>query len=244
MFKAVRDSLLSVVYPQECRICGNSVEKFSDGCACGKCWDKVRILGRGETTCRKCGAYLAESGRSIFAECRECEDHLYDKAVAAGLYEHALAAAVVNLKIKPYLPGRCKQILNEAIDRIGLDDTILVIPVPLSGKRFLERGYNQAEVIARFLANKTGKPIVTNILTRKIHTPMHRVAMDDKARHLTVEKAFQVINNARLSNAHVLLIDDVLTSGATVSGCAKILKKNGAGRVDVFTLARAVYRER
>ncbi|MGH9821294.1 MAG: double zinc ribbon domain-containing protein [Pyrinomonadaceae bacterium] len=242
MFKTVRDSLLSVVYPQECRICRNSVEKFPDGCACGDCWEKVRVLGRGETTCTKCGAYLAESGRSIVAECRQCVDHAYDKAVAAGVYEHALVAVTVNLKIKPYLPERCKNILIEAVKRLDVSDDTLVIPVPLSEKRLLERGHNQAETIARNLVSRTGMSILTDVLSRKIHTPMHRVAMDDKARQLTVNKAFEVIDNTRLLNAHVLLVDDVFTSGATVSGCAKVLKKNGASRVDVFTLARAVFR--
>ena len=238
MFKTARDSLLSLVYPQECRICGNSVERFSDGNACDECWNHVRVLSQVETTCEKCGAYLGDRVDTAITSCHQCVDHAYDRAVAAGIYEHALAATVVNLKIKPYLPQRCKTLLLKAIARTELEqDITLIIPVPLSSKRLLERGHNQAEVIGKFLADKTGLPMRTNILSRKIHTPMHRAAMDDKARYLTVNKAFEIADNTGLRSSNVLLVDDVFTSGATVSSCARILKKYGASRVDVFTLS-------
>jgi ComF family protein len=240
MFKTVYDSFLTLIYPQECRICGNSVEKSSDGNACQKCWDKVRILGGDEITCEKCGAYLGESGNSKGVSCRQCIDHLYDKAVAAGIYEFALAATVLDLKSRPHLPRRCKEPLLTAYSRASAEKADMIIPVPLSGKRFHERGYNQAEVIGQFVARRAGIPIKTNILARKVHTPVHRAAMDQKARELTVKNAFEVADKAPLPGARVLLVDDVFTSGATVSNCAKVLKKNGASHVDVLTLARAV----
>lgn len=77
-------------------------------------------------------------------------------------------------------------------------------------------------------------------LTRKINTPIHRVGMDQRARELTVMKAFDVVRPKLIAGKNILLIDDVLTSGETASECARILKKNGAAGVCVFTLARAV----
>ena len=75
-------------------------------------------------------------------------------------------------------------------------------------------------------------------MTRTIHTPMHRAGMDAKGRALTVEKAFAVTRPKLIAGKNILLVDDVLTSGATISACAKILKKNGARKVFVLTVAR------
>ncbi len=76
-------------------------------------------------------------------------------------------------------------------------------------------------------------------LIRRIHTPMHRVAMDEKAREMTVANAFEVSRKEFIKNKTILLVDDVYTSGATVSICAKVLKENGANKVYVLTIARA-----
>jgi predicted amidophosphoribosyltransferase len=77
-------------------------------------------------------------------------------------------------------------------------------------------------------------------IERAVDTPMHRVGMDEKARELTVKKAFRVAHPRVVNGKSIVLIDDVLTSGATASACARVLKKNGAARVFVFTLGRAV----
>jgi len=173
--------------------------------------------------------------------CGRCDGHHYDRAIAAGIYEHGLAAAIISLKSNPHIPPRCSTLILKTYLRAGFNDVSLIIPVPLSEKRMLERGYNQAEVLARSISEKARTPFRTDILIRTRHTPMHRVAMDDKARRLTVEKSFEVLRRHELADAHVVLVDDVFTSGATVSACARILKKNGARRVDVLTLARAAY---
>ena len=89
-------------------------------------------------------------------------------------------------------------------------------------------------------AENTGITIDKLSLSRKIHTPIHRAAMDRKARDLTVRNAFEISRPKLVNGANVLLIDDVFTSGATASQCAKVLKKAGAKKVSVLTLARAV----
>jgi competence protein ComFC len=103
----------------------------------------------------------------------------------------------------------------------------------------LERGFNQAEVLTQFLSKKTSIEADDKSLVREIHTPMHRAAMDKKAREATVKNAFAVTRKHFIESKKILLIDDVFTSGATVSSCAKVLKKNGAAKVYVMTIARA-----
>lgn len=240
MLKTIYESLLTLAYPQECRICGNSVENSADGVACSSCWDKVRVFNGTEVLCEKCGAYLGKSGERAGVLCRECDDHDYDRAFAAGVYEHALAAAILQLKADPHLCRRTKRLLSAAYQRTSGNRPDLIIPVPLSRKRFHERGFNQAEILAAFLSNQFSILMANKILIRKSHTPMHRAAMDRKARELTVRNAFDVVDGSKLKSSHILLVDDVFTSGSTLSACAAILKKNGGVRVDVLTLARAV----
>jgi len=116
----------------------------------------------------------------------------------------------------------------------------VIIPVPLSKKRYLERGFNQAEVIAAEVSRSLDMPVDSATLARKAHTPMHRAAMDRKAREMTVRNAFHVQRPNLVKDRSILLVDDIFTSGATASHCAKVLKKSGAASVKVFTLARTV----
>lgn len=114
------------------------------------------------------------------------------------------------------------------------------MPIPLSKQRMIERGFNQAEVIARSVARNTDIPVDSHSLVRTTHTPMHRAGMDKRARELTVINAFKVVRPNLVRGSRILLVDDVFTSGSTASDCAKTLKKAGAERVKVLTLAQAV----
>jgi ComF family protein len=104
----------------------------------------------------------------------------------------------------------------------------------------LERGFNQAQVLAEMLGRHFGISVDSFSLARSKHSPIHRVGMDEKARELSVKDAFSVVRPKLIKGQKILLIDDVLTTGATVSYCAKALKKAGAAEVNVLTLARAV----
>jgi ComF family protein len=155
-----------------------------------------------------------------------------------GIYEWALLSTVIGLKSSPHIPARVRKLAEERVVRFEAPDVI--VPVPLSKKRFIERGFNQAQEIAH-LAGRTFKAqVVTDVLIRHTHTPMHRAGMDRKARELTVKNAFKIADGQNITGKSVLLVDDVMTSGSTVSHCAKALKKNGARAVTVFTIARAV----
>ncbi|HEX6126110.1 MAG TPA: hypothetical protein VFZ23_12125 [Pyrinomonadaceae bacterium] len=163
----------------------------------------------------------------------------FDRALAVGIYEHALSASIIRLKRSPYIAKRVRRLLDEALMRVPTDESTLIIPIPLSRKRRQERGFNQAEVVARSLARVSGLRIDGNSLVRKVHTPMHRAGMDKKARAMTVKNAFEVVRPKLIKGRSILLIDDVFTSGETASMCAKVLKKNGAATVNVLTIARA-----
>jgi ComF family protein len=239
MISKIYDSLLTIVYPQACQICENSVENSSDGTICRDCWLMTRIFTGSEILCVKCGAYLRESETPVETFCHRCDAYLYDAARAVGIYENALAASVVHLKREPFIAAKLQKLFVSAFYNSTFQDADLIIPVPLSKKRLLERGFNQAGTLAGILSKEIKINVDEKSLARKFHTPMHRAAMDRKAREMTVKNAFEVNRSEFIKNKTILLVDDVFTSGATVSNCAEVLKKAGAGKVYVLTLARA-----
>ena len=239
MLRTLSDSLLSVIYPQECRLCGDEVEFSENGVSCSTCWAATKIFSGDETLCDKCGAFLFGGARSEALLCRKCGDHSYDRARSVGLYEKGLAATVLELKRIPHLSGTGRRLLTEVLDRSMLGNTDVVIPVPLSSRRLRERGFNQAAIIGREIALHLGVVMDQSTLIRSVHTPMHRAGMDKKARAMTVKNAFEVVRPNLIENKTVLLVDDIFTSGETASNCAKVLKKSGASIVNVLTIARA-----
>ena len=239
MISKIYDSLLTLFYPQACQVCEDSVENSSNGTVCRKCWEKTHIFSGNETLCVKCGAILRESNAPIETFCHRCDEYFYDAARAVGIYENALAAAIVHLKREPFIAQRLQKLFVNAFYNSPFEDANLIIPVPLSKNRYLERGFNQAGILAEILSRETKLKIDDKSLSRQIHTPMHRAAMDKKAREMTVKNAFQVKRAEFIKNKKILLIDDVFTSGATVSSCAEVLKKKGASKVYVLTIARA-----
>ena len=244
MFNVIFDPLLAIAYPQACQICENSVENSADGVVCGPCWLKTNVFSGAEALCVKCGAFLQSKpltkSLTLQTFCHRCDGHFYDSAAAVGIYEHALAASVIHLKREPFVAKRLRRIFAERFQNSEFRAATLIVPVPLSKKRFLERGFNQAVVLSMILSKQFDIKLDRQSLVRKIHTPMHRAGMDGKARALSVENAFQVMRPSFIKDEKILLVDDIYTSGATVSNCAKVLKESGADKVYVFTLARTL----
>lgn len=240
MFHKIYDSLLTLAYPQACEICQNSVENSSDGVACRLCWEKTRIFSGRETLCAKCGAFLQPKLSKFETFCHRCDEHFHDAARAVGIYEKALSASVLRLKREPVVAKRLEKLFVSRFQNSAFQDATIIAPVPLSKKRLLERGFNQAVVLAKILSKHTGIALDEQSLVRPAHTPMHRVGMDEKARATSVKNAFDVKRPKLIEGETILLIDDVFTSGATASACAKVLKERGASRIYVLTLARAV----
>ncbi len=130
--------------------------------------------------------------------------------------------------------------LFETQSKPPLSAATRIIPVPLHPERERERGFNQSAALGRALAQLTNLPLDEQSLTRVSHTAKHRAGMDARARRETVAGAFLVKRPRLIAGERVLLIDDVFTTGATVSECAFVLKAAGASSVFVLTIARPV----
>jgi ComF family protein len=183
---------------------------------------------------------MADTAGPLEVSCRKCDAHAYDHASALGIYEKGLAATILELKKTPAIPARVRNLIAHAALRLPTCD--VVVPVPLSKLRMLERGFNQARLIADVVAPVAAAPVDAFSLARVSATAAHRIGMDDRARELSVRNVFAVERRKLVAGKRVLLVDDVFTTGATASACAAVLKKNGAAEVNVFTLARAAMR--
>jgi len=236
------DSLLAIVYPQTCAVCGDSVEARADGVSCDQCWQQTRIFSGQETLCWKCGLLSHGSvpeERQEEVRCRRCDDLAFTAARACGTYDGALRAAVLDLKRRAFICSRLETLLIETASRSPLNQATRIMPVPLHKQREKMRGFNQAAVIARKLSYGIRIPIDEVSLARTAHTERHRAGMDAIDRQKTVDEAFVVTNPALVKDQRILLVDDVFTTGATVSSCANALREAGAIEVFVLTLARA-----
>ena len=179
--------------------------------------------------------------------CEGCQRHppAWDRGAAAVLYRDAARRVILALKhgdrldmVKP-LAG-----WMAAAGRELLAGTDVIAPVPLHWRRLLKRRYNQSGELARRLAHLSGKPAVVDLLTRQRFTTPQE-GMDRETRRRNQAGAFAVAPRraAAIEGRAVLLIDDVLTSGATLSACADTLRAGGAARVDVLVLARVAFED-
>jgi ComF family protein len=238
---ALYDATLALVFPQACAVCGASVEERACGVACASCWQKTRILSEEDLICWKCGLLapgkVPEEKRHE-VRCHHCDADHYTAARACGAYEGALRASVLALKREPHVATRLAHLLFETQQRAPLSSATRIIPVPLHPERLRERGFNQAAMLGRALAQLSGLPFDEWSLARTIHTEKHRVGMDALARRESVEDAFEVRRPRLVESERILLVDDVYTTGVTVSSCAGALKRSGAQEVFVLTVGR------
>ena len=241
------DSVLSLLYPQDCAVCGGLVSARSDGIACGECWSKVRFITSDDTVCWRCGVLLVGKAVTLSSEelegvrCGRCGELEFSAARACGVYESALRAAVISLKREPYLCSRLCERLQEIQARAPLNSATMIIPVPLHHERQKSRGFNQARVIGERLSQWSNIPLDNRSLVRTLHSERHRAGMDAAARQASVADVFEVPYPRLVSGEKILLVDDVFTTGATASACARVLREAGAAEVFVLTLARPLH---
>jgi len=235
------DSLLTVVYPQTCVSCSGSVESRLFGVVCEECWSATSLIKPDDAICWKCG--VAFVGKLTVAReevsCNLCDDQLFTAARACGLYDGALRHSVLHLKNTPKIAKHLLGLLTSIARTAPLNRSTRLIPVPLHPLRQEQRGFNQASVIARTLAKALLLPLDEKSLLRTTFTGKHRAGLDARGRIETVAGAFSVRYPRSVLEEEILLVDDVFTTGATASACAKALLEAGARTVSVLTIARA-----
>ncbi|MBL4720544.1 MAG: ComF family protein [Alphaproteobacteria bacterium] len=230
--------LLDKVLPPRCIGCGAIVE---DSGLCGACWGALQFLGR--PACERC-AYPFEYAAPGETLCLACvrSPPTYDRARAVFAYDDASRSLVVGFKTadKTYGAPTFAAMMGRAGEEL-LAEAALIVPVPLHRRRLFMRRYNQSALLAARLARRARATLAVDLLVRRRHTRLQGQLSAD-ARRRNVQGAFEIRRKrkAMLDGKRVLLIDDVLTTGATVDECARVLRRGGATAVDVLTLARVV----
>ena len=165
-------------------------------------------------------------------------------ARALGTYESSLQESIHRWKYegKTYLTPFFAKWMAEGLSRYwGPGSFDLLIPVPLHRQRLRERGFNQVLLLVKEMSFRTGIPYRKTMLQKKKPT-IPQVTLSGPEREKGLRGAFDVIGKEELVGKSILLVDDVYTTGATVNECSKVLRRGGAKRVDVLTLAHAIKR--
>jgi ComF family protein len=242
--ESLAGTVASVLFPSGCRICEALLTRADRLPICDACLKSFRELPK--EICERCGQPWTEGGdvdgdASVCRECRE-RGFAFDAARSFGVYDGALARAIVLMKyerIEPLGAWFAKR-LSEVAQRIPPQFAAdLVVPVPLHRTRQKERGFNQVDLFGRPLARKLGLPYRPILLKRERPRPEKHL-LHFEERWEAVRGAFVIREYGRVDNLRILLLDDVMTSGATLDACTRALREAGAKSVAGLTIARAV----
>ena len=240
----VSDAIVSVFFPGGCRICEALLTGASRVPICAECLASFeRVPG---IACEVCGRPLPglarKEGEPLL--CPACQDRTYafERARSFALYEGAVVRAILLLKFEQIEPlgawfaERLAELVNSQSGALAAD---VVVPVPLHRDRQRERGYNQAALLSKPLAKKLQLPHKAVLLMRTRARPNKQV-LSLEERWESVRGAFATRPGGQVDNLRVLLVDDVLTTGATLDACARALRDAGAKSVVALTVARAI----
>ena len=235
-FRALLNRSVNLVFPDDCRLCGSPLREVSRVPVCAKCIGEPQPF-LAEFYCTGCKApFLNRAPLDEQGRCTLCRLGLqgFDGVYTYGSYEGSLRQLVHLYKfggVRP-LARTFGDLLARALPRETSFDVI--VPMPLHWLRRWQRGFNQSALLAEEISRRWHVPAADIARRRKRTAP--QAGLTNSKRRLNVQGAFGV--RGRLDGKHVLLVDDVLTTGATASACARALKRAGASRVTLLTLAR------
>ena len=198
-------------------------------------------------TCEACGEGLAQiNPRDKVTLCGSCQEELppYHRAVAYGAYDGELRELIHLLKYDQVHPAASVlgRMLGSAMAKLELSGDVLVVPVPLHPSKRRQRGFNQAELIAhtalKAMPHKRLE-LGTNVLQR-VKPTVSQIGLTRHQRRENLRGAFKVAHLSKVSGRHVLLVDDVMTTGTTAAECARVLRRAQATNVWVATVARTL----
>lgn len=229
--------VLDLLLPPRCLSCGAVVA--APGTLCAGCWRGITFLG---APCCACCGYPFEFDVGSDGLCGACVAHppRFDRARAAMRYDESSRHLVLALKHGDRL--HLAPTLAQWMQRAGAELLVgadLLVPVPLHWTRLFARRHNQAAVLALAIAKSGELAVSTACLKRRRRTPSQG-RKSAAARRRNVAGAFTVHRPEDVRGKRIVLIDDVLTTGATVEECARVLKAAGAAAVDVLAVARVV----
>ena len=246
------DALRCTIFPTSCALCGCPLPHLFLAPICDACWSEIPVLEG--SACARCGDALdVPPSLTAPAEmlCRACRlaPPAYERAVAYGLYDGRMRDAIRALKFNGIRPAgrRLGGMLAQAIASLAGEAPaeMLVIPIPLHRSRHARRGFNQARLLASLSLRQLARThpdwrltLASRALLR-VRATESQAELTPRQRRLNLRGAFAVSNPAAVAGKNILLIDDIMTTGATVRAASRVLVDAGATSIWVATLSRA-----
>lgn len=224
-------SLLSLIYPSECPVCKCSSDSFRYSPICLGCWHEIKRYNG--PACKVCAAPLVSEYSSVCSGCLNKKPH-FSVVMSFGLYSGTLREAIHLFKFSGL--RRLAGPLGRFMSELPIPQADGIVPVPLSRKSLRVRGFNQTLLLARALAKHMELPVLMDVLLKRKETPP-QIGLGAAERAANIRKAFEA--DPCIKGKKLVLLDDVMTTGATARECAKTLVKAGAEDVVVATLARS-----
>ncbi|HOX53945.1 MAG: ComF family protein [Candidatus Omnitrophica bacterium] len=242
MLKTFATAVLDLVYPNNCINCKTAIiDQDYEFSLCPGCWQSLEK--NLPPFCSKCGMHLEEitAGIDLCKDCQKQNLH-FDKAYSVFIFEGIIKELIHKFKYSN------KTMLAKVFAQMIFDFTVnfnfpiseydIMLPVPLNSARLREREYNQCEILARQLHKYFPLEISTKDIVR-IRNTKSQISLDKTARWKNIDGAFKIKNKYAFVDKKVLIIDDLITTGATASELAKTLKGAGVKMVSVLTIAKA-----
>ncbi|MDO4803764.1 MAG: ComF family protein [Lachnospiraceae bacterium] len=224
--RGVAQYAIDLLYPRRCMVCHQPAPVGEY--ICPECEKRLPIIE--SARCRKCGKPV----EAYEAVCRDCAGtrHLYDRGIGIYRYESVMREAVSFLKYKgrrEYGEAMGVYAARAARSELATWRPEVIVPIPIHQDRLRERGYNQAEVIARAVSKESGIRLAAGGLVRKGSTSALK-ALSSRERYESLARVFAV-GSGLMGVKSALIVDDIYTTGATVDAGAKILRSAGVGRI-------------
>jgi ComF family protein len=244
-------ALLDLVFPPFCPVCRAALEDDRRDPLCGACWAALPRIA--PPWCRRCGQPMAAFPAAVAPHdddaaagplCGACRRQApaFAYARAALRYEDAAREALHAFKFgghRALAAPLADLVVGVLAGRWPAGPPDVLVPVPLHPRRERERGFNQAGLVARHLGRAWGRPVCPEVLARVVATES-QTALDSAARLANVRGAFRLRRPDLVAGRHVVLVDDILTTGATVSACARAIEAGGSRTVGVVAVARVL----
>jgi len=235
------ETVLGFIYPTVCQVCNRARATAADGCICDTCRQGVQRIE--PPFCNRCGLPFGGDLTTSF-ECSNCrgKDLSFTTARSAAVARGVTLEVIHRYKYKRALwfePFLAQLLIESAAPALPPAKWDMIVPVPLHPVKEREREFNQAQRLAKHLSRATGIPLHHRCI-RRVKATRTQTQLSQRERAANMRGAFAARSGLRLEGRRVVLIDDVLTTGATTNACARVLKGAGAGEVCVWTVARGV----
>ncbi|NCB48710.1 MAG: ComF family protein [Clostridia bacterium] len=219
----------------ECLNCGAERMENEHFYLCKKCFFDIEFI---ENSCEICGDRVG----SFDLICNNCKktSHFFTKALCVAKYDGVASNLVRKLKYdnSKYLAKTLGLFMAQKLKKSGLKDIDFVVPVPLNINRIIERGFNQSELIAKVVAEECSLKVNLKLVKRVKNTPT-QTSLSSSERRQNVKNAFELLDKSAVKDKNILLIDDILTTGATIDELSKLFKKHKAKNVFALTFCHA-----